>query len=110
MQLEDCRENFNMMYEWTYGNAGEWYPCHVLTDERNLDWPVVNCTRNGSISIEPIHNVRKMGMKRYLENRKEVIELYEESSYKWYGYHKDIEEDLKLFEQSNDLEMYRYKS
>lgn len=103
--LENCKENFNMMYEWTCGN-NEWYPCHVLTDKSKLNRPVVIYTRNGTITREPVCNVRKMSKETYIRKREEEFDYDGEYAYKWYGYHEDIEEDLKLFEQSNDLEMY----
>lgn len=101
MTIEQCNGNYNHMYEWKLSN--EWYPCHILNPETNIN-KIVIFTRNGSIMREPIEHVRKMSREKYLNNRESCINaLGARASYK-VGFH-DIDEDLMLFEESNELEM-----
>lgn len=99
MTFEQCDGNYNFMYEWKLGN--NWYPCHIY--HKNVDVNSITIfTRNGSIMTESVNNVRKMSQITYLNNRVKCINDISKYAYKR-GFHENIEEDIRLFEESNEL-------
>lgn len=104
MTFEQCYRNFNFMYEWKINyDYDEWYPCHIYQPKRDYNGITI-FTRNASVITAHNGCVRKMSRDTYIKNREECIEDMEEYAYK-HGFHKDVMEDLKLFDESNELEM-----
>ena len=103
MNLEQCNGNYNHMYEFLLNDV--WYPCHIYSDIV-YESGITIFTRNGGITSVPDDRVRKMSKDTYLKNRKEVIDNLREYAYER-GFHESVEEDIRLFEESNELELIR---
>lgn len=99
MTVEQANGNYNHMYEFRIDES--WYPCHLLNDFVE-DGCYMIFTRNGSVTHEQSQDVRKMQKEDYLQNRKEVVEWIGKFAY-YRGFHKNVDDDLKLFDSANDL-------
>ena len=99
MTIEQCNGNFNYMYEFRFLSRTEWYPCHVIEINKGR---VCIFTRNGSADSCRIDCVRKMSKDTYLQERNDCIQSFKKFAFE-HGYHEDVNEDLKLFEESNEL-------
>jgi hypothetical protein len=101
MTVEQANGNYNHMYEFRIDKS--WYPCHLLHDfvEDGYCYCTI-FTRNGSVTSERLHDVRKMRKEDYLQNRKEVIEWIGRFAYH-HGIHEKLDDDLKLFDSVDDL-------
>lgn len=99
MTVEQANGNYNYMYEFRIGES--WYPCHLLNISDDKLRGVI-FTRNGSVTRERLSNIRKMQKEDYLQFRKEVVEHFGKWAYN-YGIHKNLDDDLKLFDSVDDL-------
>ena len=99
MTVEQANGNYNHMYEFRIGKS--WYPCHLLNISNDKLHGVI-FTRNGSVTHEQLHDIRKMCKEDYLKNRKEVVEWLGKFTYH-YGIHENVDDDLKLFDSLDDF-------
>ena len=95
MTVEDCYGNWNFMHEFRIGN--NWHPCNIIEVLDNTSIKIY--TRNGSIIRELHENVRQMTEKQYLKYRTQIIDIEGKYAYK-HGYHKNVEDDIKLLHNS----------
>lgn len=101
MEIEKCNGNWNFMYEFRIKD--NWHPCHVIEVYCNKDvLNVLIFARNGAITHENRENVRKMSKERYLKERTEIIDYFGKWAF-YHGYHEYVEDDLKMFDESNEL-------
>lgn len=117
MQSKKMYGNWNYIYEYklTYmvGDKlhDEWCPCHIIIDTCFHLIPKGKChvrNRYGNPDIVPINSVRKMSKEYYLKTRSKYIERCGDVFRVWrFGFHENIEDDLKLYEKSNDLEEFK---
>ncbi len=99
MTVEQANGNYNYMYEFRIDES--WYPCHLLNISDDKLHGVI-FTRNGSVIHKQSQNIRKMHKENYLQIRKEVVEWLGKWAYN-YGIHKNLDDDLKLFDSVDDL-------
>lgn len=107
MDSKEAYKNWNYMYE--YKLFDEWCPCHVLTDPPLHFLKEGYCSlynAYGSVDTVSLNVVRKLTKEKYLELRKESFEwLGKNFDIRRLGFHRNIEDDLKIYDQANDLSL-----
>lgn len=102
MTIEQANGNWNFLYEFKIGD--DWYPCNILDESPELENRLVIFTRNGTISQQPVNKLRKRSKLDYLKDREDIIKWSGEWAY-CHGFHENIDEDLKLFDNADDLKL-----
>lgn len=103
MNIEQANGNWNFLYEFKIGD--DWYPCNIVDENPELENRLVIFTRNGTITEQSIKKLRKMSKINYLRNRENTIKLSSKIAYD-HGFHKNIDDDLNLFDKENALRLY----
>lgn len=105
MDSKKAYKNWNHMYEYKF--LGKWYPCHILNDPFPQNGYCSIYTANGSADTVPFDCVRKMNKRDYLKHRGECIEqLGNNFPVFRLGFHEDIEDDLRMYEQLDELRSF----